>query len=166
MGFLGGLFGKRSASDADFTIAAPAIGKCVSIKKVPDSTFSDEILGKGVAIIPADNRLLAPCDGKIDLIFPTGHAVSIISDFGAEILIHIGLETVSLKGAGFKTYVSNGDIVKKGDLLIELDRDFIQAQGFNIITPMVVCNGADFSGIESVTGADVTNDDVVIKLHK
>ena len=161
MGILKKLFGKPMDE-----LCAPVAGNAVDVKQVPDATFADELMGKGVAIEPTDGRVLAPCDGTVDTMFETGHAVSLEADFGAEVLIHVGLETVNLKGEHFTIHCANGDRVKKGDLLIECDLDAIRQAGYNTITPMVVCNSGDFSVFKASVGKTVTNADVVIELAK
>lgn len=166
MGLFDGLFGKKNQGNAVYELMSPVKGSAVSIKDVPDPTFSEEVLGKGIAVIPSDNKILSPCDGKVDLIFPTGHAVNVVSEFGTEILIHIGLDTVQLKGEGFKTFVQDGTAVKKGDLLIEFDKEEIAQKGYNTITPIVICNSDDYSEIEPVLSENVTNDDVILRLKK
>lgn len=163
MGFFDKLFGKKNAGNG---ICAPIAGQAVSIKEVPDPTFAEELLGKGIAIIPSEGKVVAPCDATVDMMFPTGHAVSLIADAGAEILIHVGLETVNLQGQHFTVHCNNGDKVKKGQLLIEMDLDAIKAAGYNTITPVVICNSADYSTFNTTTGKAVTNADVVIELAK
>ena len=111
-------FFDRFKKDKGIELTAPMKGKCVSIKEVPDPTFAEEILGKGIAVIPQDGHVYAPADGKISTVFPTGHAVGITTADGAEILIHIGLDTVELKGEPFEQKVKEGQDVKKGDLLV------------------------------------------------
>lgn len=107
-------FFDRFKKDKGIELTAPMKGKCVSIKEVPDPTFAEEILGKGIAVIPQDGHVYAPADGKISTVFPTGHAVGITTADGAEILIHIGLDTVELKGEPFEQKVKEGQDVKKG----------------------------------------------------
>ena len=130
MGFFKKLFGKPMN---EFT--APVAGKAVPVSQVPDPTFAEELLGKGIAIEPTEGKVYAPCDATVDMMFETGHAVSLVADCGAEVLIHVGLETVTLKGKHFTIHAANGDKVKKGDLLIEFDLEAIKAEGFNTITP-------------------------------
>lgn len=161
MGFFKKLFGKPVNE-----ICAPVAGNAVPVSQVPDPTFAEELLGKGIAIEPTEGKVFAPCDATVDMMFETGHAVSLVADFGAEILIHVGLETVSLKGKHFTTHAANGSKVKKGDLLIEFDLEAIKAEGFNTITPMLVCNSADFTTFKTNVGKAVTNSDVVIELEK
>lgn len=147
-------------------IGAPVKGKAVPIREVNDPTFGDEILGKGVAIIPADGKIYAPADGTIELLFDTMHAVSMTTTDGVEILVHIGLETVTLKGEHFTAHKATGDIVKKGDLLISVDLDAVKAAGFDVITPMVVCNTGDYQAVEAVMGTDVEPGDTVLRIKK
>lgn len=120
-------------------IGSPVKGKTVAISNVSDPTFGEEILGKGVAIIPAEGRIYAPADGTIEMLFDTMHAVSMTTSEGVELLIHIGLDTVALKGEHFTAYKGNGDSVKKGELLIEADLDAVKKAGYDVITPVVVC---------------------------
>lgn len=161
MGFFKNLFSKPGN-----TLCAPMAGKAVAITEVPDPTFAEGMLGNGIAIEPADGKVLAPCDATVDMMFDTGHAVSLVADFGAEILIHVGLETVSLEGKPFTVHVANGDKVKKGQLLIEADLEAIKAAGLPVITPMVLCNTDDYPTFNTFVGKTVTNDDVVISVAK
>lgn len=161
MGIFKKLFGKPMDE-----LCAPVAGNAVPVSQVPDPTFAEELLGKGIAIDPTEGRILAPCDATVDMMFETGHAISLVADFGAELLIHVGLETVSLKGEHFTIHCANGDKVKKGDLLIEFDLEAIKAAGFNTITPMLVCNSADYSTFKTNVNKPVTNSDVVIELSK
>ena len=116
MGFFSKLFGQK-----DDALFAPMAGTAVPVTEVPDPTFSSGMLGDGIAIEPTDGKVLAPCDATVDTMFDTGHAVSLVADCGAEVLIHVGLETVGLQGKGFTIHAQNGQKVKKGDLLIEAD---------------------------------------------
>ncbi len=160
-----GFFSKLFAKPMD-EIFAPLAGQAVPITQVPDPTFAEGMLGDGIAIIPTDGKVYAPCDATVDMMFSTGHAVSLIADFGAEILIHVGLETVSLEGKPFTIHAQNGQKVKKGELLMEADLAAIEAAGLQIITPVVVCNSSDYATVKPVTDKAVTNADVVISLAK
>ena len=164
MGLLDKLFGKKEAEEME--IGAPLEGEVVPISQVNDPTFSDEILGKGIAIRPTGNKVYAPCDGTIGMMFDTGHAVSMTSADGAEILIHVGLETVGLKGKHYTIHAANGDEVKKGLLLIEFDREAIAAEGYDTITPVVICNSADYSEVKTFTGKTVNAGEKIIALVK
>ena len=161
MGFFKKLFGKKTD---DFY--APMAGKAVPITEVPDPTFAECMLGNGIAIEPAEGKVYAPCDATVDMMFDTGHAVSLVADCGAEVLIHVGLETVSLEGKPFTVHVANGDKVKKGQLLLEADLEAIKAAGLPIITPMLICNTDDYPTFDTFVGKNVTNEDVVIALAK
>ena len=161
MGFFSKLFGKKTD---DFY--APMAGKAVPITEVPDPTFAEGMLGNGIAIEPTEGKVYAPCDATVDMMFTTGHAVSLVADCGAEVLIHVGLETVGLDGKPFTIHVANGDKVKKGQLLIEVDLDAVKAAGLPTITPMLICNTDDYPTFKTFVGKDVTNDDVVIGLAK
>ncbi|MBR7122661.1 MAG: PTS glucose transporter subunit IIA [Oscillospiraceae bacterium] len=161
MEFLKKLFKKKTD---DFY--APMAGKAVPITQVPDPTFAEGMLGNGIAIEPAEGKVYAPCDATVDMMFTTGHAVSLVADCGAEVLIHVGLETVSLEGKPFTVHVANGDKVKKGQLLLEADIEVIKAAGLPTITPMLICNTDDYPTFNTFVGKDVTNEDVVIALAK
>ena len=165
MGFFSKLFGKAEEKN-DNGIYAPVAGQAVPVSEVPDPTFSSGMLGNGIAIIPTDGKVCAPCNATVDMMFTTGHAVSLVADSGAEILIHVGLETVGLEGKCFTVHVENGQKVKKGDLMIEVDLEGIKAAGLNTITPVVICNTDDYSTFNTTVGKAVTNADVVIELAK
>ena len=147
-------------------IGAPVAGKLVSIKEVNDPTFADEILGKGVAVIPTDNRICAPADGVVSTVFPTGHAAAVTTGDGAEILIHVGLDTVKLNGKHYTIHAAEGQEVKKGDLLLEADIEQIKAEGYDVVTPMVICNSDDFAEIKMEDPRDVAQGDDVLTLRK
>lgn len=127
-------------------IYSPLNGELKPLKEVNDPTFSGEILGKGVAVIPSEGRLYAPFDGEVSMVFETKHAIGLVKD-DVEMLIHIGLETVSLEGKYFDAKVKAGDRIKKGDLLIEFDLEAIAREGFDTITPVIVSNADDFAQI-------------------
>ena len=165
MGFFDKLFGKAEEKN-DNGIYAPIAGQAVPVSEVPDPTFSSGMLGSGVAIIPSEGKVYAPCNATVDMMFTTGHAVSLVADNGAEILIHVGLETVGLEGKCFKVHVQNGQKVKKGQLMIEVDLEGIKAAGLNTITPVLICNADDYGSVNGVTGKAVTKNDVVIELVK
>lgn len=153
-------------SKGDIVIGAPVAGKLVSIKEVSDPTFGDEILGKGAAIIPSDGRVYAPVDGKVATVFPTGHAIALVGSDGEEILIHVGLDTVKLNGKYFTIHVEEEQQIKKGELLLEADLDQIRAAGYDIITPVVVCNTDDFTQVQPETPGEVKQGDDILKLQK
>lgn len=129
---------------AKIVIASPLNGQMIPLKDVSDETFASEVMGKGVAIIPSDGKVVAPVDGEISTLFATNHAMGLVSKEGTEILIHIGIDTVELNGEGFTAHVQQGDQVKKGDLLVEFDLPFIKEKGFDPTTMMIVTNSTDY----------------------
>lgn len=145
-------------------ILAPVSGKAVPMSEVNDPTFSQEILGKGVAIVPSEGKVVSPVDGEVVVVFETKHAVSIRTSYGAELIVHIGLDTVNLGGKYYTAYVSPGDHVKAGDLLVEFDMEKIKEEGYDVITPVLVCNTPDFPNMECHTGMDVNALDPIIDL--
>ena len=165
MGFFDKLFGKSEKSKSDH-IYAPIAGQVVSLTEVPDPVFAEGMLGNGVAILPAEGRVCAPAEGIVSMMFDTGHAVSITSVNGAEILIHVGLETVTLQGKPFVIHVENGEKVKKGQLLLEVDLQAIEAAGLPTITPVIICNSDDYVKFDGITGQTVANGDIIIELMR
>lgn len=151
-------------SNAKKQLLAPVSGRVVPMSEVNDPTFSQEILGKGVAIVPSEGRVVAPASGEVVVMFETKHAVSIRTEDGAELIVHIGLDTVNLRGEHFTAHVAQGDHVKAGDLLVEFDMEAIKAAGYDVITPMVVCNTPEFPNMVCHTGMDVKAMDPVIDL--
>ena len=119
-----------------------------------------------MAIKPAEGKVFAPFDGTVAMVFDTKHAVSLVSDKGTEVLIHVGLDTVMLKGEQKTAHVESGAAVKKGDLLLEFDMAAIQAAGYQVITPVVVCNADDYKDVIRTTGMQVEPGDVVMELEK
>lgn len=142
------LFGKNKTIE----IGCPLKGEAVPVTEVNDPTFSENILGTGVAVRPAKGRIVAPADGTIGLMFETGHALSMVTNDGVELLIHVGLDTIKLKGKHYTIHAGNDQKVKKGDLLIEFDPEAIVAEGFEVITPVVVTNPGDYKSVEVQTG--------------
>lgn len=123
---------------------APVNGKTIALEHVPDQVFAQKMMGDGIAFDPESNLICAPCDGVITMLANTLHAVGITAGNGAEILIHIGLDTVNLGGKGFKALVKSGEKVTQGTPLIEVDMEFMKEQNMVLTTPMVVTNSADY----------------------
>ena len=147
-----------------YKIGTPVTGKCVPITEVPDSTFSEKILGDGIAIIPEDGKIVSPVDGKITTIADTKHAFGFLSEDGFDILVHVGLETVSLKGEGFKVFVKPGDTVKKGDLIAKVDLELLKSRNINTITPVLICNAPEGAHIETAMGSSVAGKTVAFQI--
>lgn len=148
------------------TILAPIEGYACPLREVNDPTFGQEILGKGIAIKPSKGRVVSPIDGTVELVFDTKHAVSITGDSGEEILIHIGIDTVNLKGKYFTTHVKAGDKVKAGDLLVEFDMEQIKESGYDTITPIIICNSGEYKEINAIPSKEVKELDDIINIKK
>jgi sugar PTS system EIIA component len=131
---------------------SPIVGKAIDICGVPDEVFASGMLGVGIAFEPSEGVVYSPCDGEIVQIFPTKHAVGIKSTEGIEILVHIGIDTVILKGEGFETLVNAGDLVKKGDKLITFDLETIRSRAKSILTPMIITNMDIVDNVENIYG--------------
>ena len=141
-------------------------GTILPTKDVADESFASEMLGTTVAVEPEDGIFVAPCDGEISSIFDTGHAVGITTEAGAELLIHIGIDTVKMEGKGFTKKVSDGDKVKKGDVLIEADLNEIKSAGHPATTMMILTNTDEFTNVAKAEPGNITTSDVVLKLEK
>ncbi len=144
-----GLHGKRNV------LLSPLAGKVIPLSEVKDPTFASGSLGEGVAIEPTGSKVVAPSDSKIKAIFPTGHAVALHTNDGLDVLIHVGLDTYKLDGRHFKVHASVGDEVKRGDVLIEFDRDAICDEGFDVTAPILICNSVEYSSIKGNVGDTV-----------
>lgn len=140
------LFGKKE-DENNVALYAPVSGETVLLEDVPDPVFSEKMMGDGIAIKPDSDIIYAPVDGGIMQMFPSKHAVGIKAANGAEIMIHIGLETVNLNGEGFAAHVQEGDHVKQGDKLISFDRDVIEKKAESSITPVIITNTAEMREI-------------------
>lgn len=150
--------------DSSFIIPSPVSGKAVDLSEVPDETFAQEILGKGCAVIPSDNKITAPADAVVETIFDTHHAVGLKLENGCEILVHIGINTVELGGQGFTAHISEGDKVTAGQTLITFDKEFIQEKGYNIITPVLVTNTDDYKDVQKIVQGDVMYGEKLIQV--
>lgn len=148
------------------TVGAPLAGEAVPVAQVNDPTFSEDILGRGMAIRPTGGRVVAPVDGVVTQMFETGHAVSLTSRDGVELLVHVGLDTIRLKGEHYTIRAHTGDEVKAGDVLMECDLTAIQAAGYDIITPIVVIDANQYASVEMETGRTVTELDEIIRIEK
>ena len=146
-------------------LSAHASGKVIPIEQVEDDVFSKKILGDGIAIEPSEGKLYAPCDGVVESIFDTMHAVNMVSDKGHEILLHIGIDTVKLKGKYFKAEVRNGQRVHKGELLVSFDKDKIQKAGYKTTIPMVVCNEESYKSVNVLRTGNIKATEDLLKIE-
>ncbi|MGN1416855.1 MAG: glucose PTS transporter subunit IIA [Oscillospiraceae bacterium] len=138
---------KSGSSDKLISLAAHMNGTAIPLSQVEDEAFASGALGDGAAIEPSEGKLYSPCDGTVDTLFDTKHAVSIRSDSGADILLHIGIDTVSLGGKYFLAHVENGDRVKTGELLISFDLNGIRNEGYKTTTPLIICNSDEYDDV-------------------
>ncbi len=138
-------------------VVSPVNGTIMMLSDVKDQAFSSEVLGKGIAVVPKEGKLYSPINGTIEAVFPTGHAIGLKTTNGAEVLIHIGFNTVDLGGKYFNTKVKNGQSIKKGELLVEFDIDKIKSEGYDITTPILITNHDIFRGV-------IPTDEVEIKV--
>lgn len=151
-----------AASFDESCVYSPLKGESVLLADVPDETFAAEVLGKGAAVEPSEGRVVAPADGEVSTLFDTHHAIGLTLDNGMELLVHIGINTVELKGEGFKAHVSEGDRVSRGQTLITFDMDLIRGKGYKLITPVIVTNADDYAQVEKAAQGSVEQLDKLI----
>ncbi|MBM7647898.1 PTS system glucose-specific IIA component [Bacillus ectoiniformans] len=157
------LFGKKEEVSKVVELSSPLTGKVIALEEVPDPVFSQKMMGDGLAIEPTEGKVVSPVDGEIMQLFPTKHAVGIKAENGAEILIHIGLETVNMKGEGFEAHIAQGDQVKKGDTLVTFDLALVGEKASSTVTPIIITNGDDMESVnKSGSGAVTAAQDVVL----
>ena len=147
---------------ADLSVASPLAGTVVPLEQVKDESFAKGMLGPGIGIEPADGLVVAPFDGKVTVAFPTGHAYGLKSASGVQVLIHVGMDTVKLDGKGFTPRVAKGDIVRRGDVLAEVDLDVIRAAGYETITPVVVTNKKKLGPVTPVASGQIQRGDALL----
>jgi PTS system D-glucosamine-specific IIA component/PTS system glucose-specific IIA component len=155
-------FNKKQKSD--LKLIAPATGKAIDLSEVPDPVFAQKMVGDGVAIDVTGDTIVAPADGTLTLVFKTKHAFALTLNNGIELLVHIGLDTVSLDGEGFEQLAQEGTFVKAGTPIIKINRDFILEKGFSLITPVLVTNPDIVSELSTSINKDVTagQDEIVV----
>ena len=150
----------------DFSLYSALEGTAIPMSMVNDATFASEVLGKGVAVIPAKGKVVAPCDATVETVFDTKHAVGLSTESGMELLIHIGINTVELGGKYYTTHVKDGDQVKKGQLLVSFDMDKIKEAGYDVTTPLIVTNSDDYKDVKVLYEGAVTFADKVLEIVK
>ncbi|MCY7647943.1 beta-glucoside-specific PTS transporter subunit IIABC [Bacillus safensis] len=148
------------------TIPAPLAGKVLPLSEVPDAVFSSGAMGKGFAIEPTDNKLYAPFDGSVVMLAPTKHAIGLRSEFGVELLVHVGIDTVSLDGSAFTLHIKEGSKVKKGDLLMTFDQEAIESKGLKTITPVIITNTQAYEDVIVEEQSTCQSTDVMITIVK
>ena len=137
-------------------IVSPVTGAVVALREVPDATFAEGILGQGIAVQPTVGKVVAPCNAVVSMLNEAHHAVGLTLEGGAELLIHVGLNTVELAGEGFMPLVKEGDRVQKGQTLLQFDKDFLESKGYKTVVPVIVTNSDDYDAVESVAAGEVT----------
>ena len=143
---------------------SPLEGNAIALSEVKDDTFASEVLGKGMAVIPAKGEVKAPCDATVSMIFDTKHAIGLSADNGVELLIHVGLNTVELEGRYYTVHVNEGDKVTRGQMLITFDMDKIKEAGYDMTTPIIVTNSDDFTSVKQLKKGTVNNDSSVMEV--
>lgn len=144
---------KKSVSD--IAVSAPAAGEIVPLEEVEDEVFSSGIAGQGVAIRLTDGNVCAPCNGTVTAVFPTKHAIGIVTEEGAEMIVHIGINTVMLEGEGFETFVAAGDQVKAGQKMVQVDVDLLTGKGYSLVTPVLITNFDQYKEIGDIAQGPV-----------
>lgn len=155
-----GLFKKEGA------LVAPISGKTVDITTVPDAVFAEKMAGDGLAIDPTGDTVVAPADGELTMLFGTKHAFGMTLDKGVQILVHIGLDTVSLNGEGFTALKNQGDMVKKGEPIVKIDRELIQGKGLSLITPVIFTDMEVLKSFEAQLGINVIAGETTVLTYK
>lgn len=157
------IFNKK---EDDFEVVAFVSGTCIKLEDVHDEVFSKKMMGDGLAIIPEDNIIVSPVDGIIETIFPTKHAVGIKMKDGLELILHIGIDTVLLKGEGFETLIKDKTKVKKGQPLIKIDKDMLEEKGYDLTTLLLFTSGYEIKKIFPYYQQKVKSGDILIKEKK
>lgn len=152
-------------TDGGQLLYAPVSGRIRALTRIEDPVFSSEVLGKGCAIEPSCGEVVAPADGIVKKIAETCHAISLLCDNGLEVLIHVGMETVELKGKGYELFVQSGDRVQKGQLLFRFDMQAIAAAGYPLTTPVIVTNSSKFARIEQLLSGRVTAGQQLLRIQ-
>ena len=148
----------EASSNKEEKLVAPLTGQVVPLSQVKDEVFSSGSMGKGIAIAPQEGKVCSPLDGEVVMVFPTGHAIGLKSNNGAEVMIHIGMDTVELDGKGFTT------LVKKGEPLINFDLEAVKEAGFETTTPVVVTNSNNYHEVNAVANGTITIGDALLDL--
>ncbi|GAA0071582.1 PTS glucose transporter subunit IIA [Clostridium sardiniense] len=156
-----GLF-KKNKKEESLNFVAPVSGKAVDLSEVPDPVFAQKMAGDGLGIDSTGDIIVAPCDGELTLVFKTKHAFAMTLDNGIEVLVHIGIETVSLNGEGFEQLAEQGTRVKAGTPIIKIDREFIKNKGLSLVTPVLITNPDTVKSLDIKTGMDVVAGETVV----
>ncbi|QCI18630.1 PTS glucose transporter subunit IIA [Buchnera aphidicola] len=166
MGFLSDFFNvKKSHFSNKIEIFAPVSGEIINIEDVPDVVFSKKIVGDGIAIKPSGNKIISPVNGTISKILNSKHAFSIFSEDGVELFVHFGIDTIQLKGEGFKQIAKDDQKVKIGDTIILFDLNILEKKARSILTPVVISNMEKFKKIEKSSGSIIAGETIIMSLY-
>ena len=143
-------------------VKAPVSGRVLALTKVADAAFSTGALGKGAAVVPEQGEIVSPVNGRVEVVYETKHAIGLVTDDGMELLIHIGMDTVNLGGKYFTAHVKDGDLVKEGQKLVSFDLEALQKEGYDVTTPVVVTNGAEYLDVIETTQERVEAGEVLV----
>ncbi len=160
------LISDDSSDVSPIEIIAPLSGEIINIEDVPDVVFAEKIVGDGIAIKPAGNMMVAPVNGTIGKIFETNHAFSIESEDGIELFVHFGIDTVELKGEGFKRIAEEGQVVKIGDPIIEFDLELLEEKAKSTLTPVVISNMDEIKELNKLSGSVSVGETPVLRIKK
>lgn len=148
------------------SIKSPVTGKVKKLSEVADEVFSKEVLGKGFAVVPSNGQIVSPITGTVTAVFPTKHAIGITSDKGLEVLVHIGIDTVTLEGKGFTSNIKMGDKIYQGTPIVEVDLALIEAAGLATDTIVVVTNSAEYANFTLLEKDEVSEGEVILDVEK
>ncbi|MBK4775498.1 PTS glucose transporter subunit IIA [Candidatus Pantoea edessiphila] len=165
MGLLSKLFGDLIDKRKMINIIAPLSGQITDIEEVPDVVFAEKIVGDGIAIKPSGNKMVAPVKGKIGKIFETNHAFSIVSDYGIELFVHFGIDTVELKGEGFKRIGKEGQEVEIGEPIIKFDLLFLEKKAKSTMTPIVISNMDEINKLVKLSGRAIIGETTIMRVN-
>ena len=145
-------------------VSSPMSAEVLPLAKSSDPAHQEEMLGKGVILIPSEGKVYAPFNGRAEMVFETQHALGLVSDDGIELLIHVGFETVKLDGKHFKAHVKDNQIIKAGDLLLEFDIEGIKADGYKIESPVIVTNTGNYKSVAVLAGSAVMKNEGLLEI--
>lgn len=158
-----GLFDKlkKTVDERPNELTSVVDGNSVILSSVKDEVFSSGMMGDGVGIVPSSDKIVSPGNGTINFVFPAKHAIGLTLSNGAEVIIHVGIDTVNLNGRGFESFVKDGSKVKRGDLLLKVDFELIKTAGYNTTTMVIITNKTAFSKVEPSWGFKTINDTII-----
>lgn len=153
---------KNEAQDNNFKLIAPLSGKSIPLSEVPDPVFAEKMAGDGLAINPTGDVIVAPADGELTLVFNTRHAFAMTLENGVELLVHIGIDTVSLNGEGFEQLAEQGTKIKAGTPIIKINPEFIKEKGLSLVTPVLITNPDVLTSIKAIENLDTISGETTI----